>query len=805
MKKSIALILVLTFAAVTPSFAYKEEVHRFISLKAFDRMLAGLKANVGVDKNGSAGGFPLRALVAQGSFDEDAGNRSLNHFYDPVHDAALRVPVLLCIPLGQTARNWGVDGLGENEFSTTIAREDYETAVLGPDAATRDAALMHLFLSLGHSIHLVQDMAQPEHTRNDQHLPGSQLVLKNGTEASLYEEWSLANVLPPQSLVSFDGYPNISLPTAFDYFSNAKQQGLADFANNWFVTQDTNYDDEKESGHCEYYTLPNISVAAGRTQEVSEAVRDDVGGIFVVQVQERIFTSNPVDHYAGVQETDPFHTFLSSVDLETRLLVAPEKYSLGDASYLTRASMLIPRAVGYSAGYLDHFFRGKINVVFTPNRFGTYDVTVTNLSKEKIGSDARIRAVYAPGSSYLGINTDTAVLLDNPIAYYVSSFNGLGQLSSVTIPNVPIFGLQPGDSVNDFERRVVIRGTLGSEYDDVIGFVEPKPAPIGGNRIVMDRFHAWNNTVTLDAIGIDGDGSLVTLAPPSADGTWYGGLLSGGEYLDGSSLAPDGKTFVVQPQGNDSYVNVFQLGDLTNVQTILPRRLDGWPVRLDSRVSWTNQSLRFVAISVHTCNDADSPACFAGFDQLGVAYVDPFTGTAEWHRFPQFPNWNPFQGWPAAVMSILGSTTAMSGDDQFLYFVPSDASAAGRINLADFTVSFVATPPAGLSFAGFGEYPFVLRSDGSLMSLGLNSPSGYGFYTYDWTNATWSQPFSFVQTSSLARSPNSPEFAYVKGGPCGQDQVWIYNFATNTQRPASTSCGNEVQFDRIRWIAWPKQ
>jgi len=514
-----------------------------------------------------------------------------------------------------------------------------------------------------------------------------------------------------------------------------------------------------------------------------------------------------MDRYVPVQETDPFHTFLSSVDLETRQLVAPDKYSLGDASYLTRASMLIPRAVGYSAGYIDHFFRGKINVVWTPNRFGTYDVTVTNLSREKIGADARIRAVYAPGSSYLGINTDTAVLLDNPIVYYASGFNGLGQQASVTIPNIPIFGLQPGDSVNDFERRVVIEGTLGSEYNDVIGLVQHKPAPIaGGNRIVMNRFHAWNNVVTLDEIGVDGDGNLLTLAPPSSDGTWYGGLsLSGNAILDGTSLAPDGKTFVVQPQNNGSYAEVFQLGDLPNVQTIRPHRSDGWPIPLSSRVSWANQSTKFVAISVKTCNDADSPACFAGWDQLGMAYVDPFTGVAEWHRFPQFPNWNPVQPWPAAVMSMLGSITAMSGNDQFLYFAPVDSSKPGRINLADFTVSFVATPPSGLSFAPFGAYPLLLRDDGSLMSLGVNSPGGGGFYTYDWANGTWSQPFAFMQFSSYARSPNSPEFAYTKGGPCGQSQIWIYNFATNTQRPASTSCGNEVEFDRIRWITWPKQ
>ncbi|HEY6214517.1 MAG TPA: hypothetical protein VIW45_19625, partial [Vicinamibacterales bacterium] len=379
MKKRIALAL-LALAIAAPSFAYKEEVHRVISLKAFDRMTADLKLHLGVEKFATAGGTQLRVLMGQGAYDEDAGINSLNHFLDPVHNAApLSVRPMGCIPAGQNARDWAI-WAANNNYCTEAARYDYQVAVLGPNAATRDAALNHLFLSLGHSIHLVQDMAQPEHVRNDQHLPfATKYLLDNGTQASIYEEWGLVHLLGKFPAVSYDDYPNVSLPTSYDYFTNANLSGLADFANGNFVTQDTNYDDEKHPWlYCHTYSQPDISTAAERIIPATEQAYDEDGNQVIVSIKEKVYTSFPFDHYVKVQEEDIYHDFFSSVDLETRDLIAQGKYSLGDGSYLTRASMLIPRAVGYSAGYLDHFFRGKMEVTWSQKSSGNYDITIKN-------------------------------------------------------------------------------------------------------------------------------------------------------------------------------------------------------------------------------------------------------------------------------------------------------------------------------------------------------------------------------------------------------------------------------------------
>lgn len=480
------LVSLAILAIATSGFAYLEPVHRILSVKAFDRTSADFKGHLGIDRAALLDGQQLRAIVAQAAEDEDDQDplpvvdfsaRALNHFFDPTSFgpfSALRVPISACAPVGESAQHWCIDGTG-NSYSLRSAHESYAAALMAPNNATRDVYLKDLIASLGHQIHLVQDMAQPEHTRNDQHLPGSEAILGNGTTASLYEEWSVINLLGLNPAVSYDGYPNVVLARSQDYFADDGGNGLAQFANRAFVTQDTNYDDEKVPGKCVTFKEPVFGAAIERVEVVNEAVRDAFGGVTILPILEHVYTARPEDKYLSTPVEDVGHTFLSSLDLETRMLTGP-KFSLGDLSMLTRASILIPRAVGYSAGYLDHFFRGKIDVIWRRNPAGGgFDVKVTNLSAEAIGADARIRALYAPGSAYLGLpaGSDTGVILSDYLSTLVPGFNGLASGASVTIPNVSVPYLHAGDDVHRFERRIVITGTLGSEPSDVIGLVQP--------------------------------------------------------------------------------------------------------------------------------------------------------------------------------------------------------------------------------------------------------------------------------------------------------------------------------------------
>jgi len=128
--------------------------------------------------------------------------RVFNHFYDPVNDRALTVP--LFGTLGEKAPNWALgtnDFLAElqatnatrrNHFTVHDAREAMFRALTGRDAATGNRAIVPdgngsargplddveaeqvrktywatTFRALGDVLHLVEDRAQPQHVNND--------------------------------------------------------------------------------------------------------------------------------------------------------------------------------------------------------------------------------------------------------------------------------------------------------------------------------------------------------------------------------------------------------------------------------------------------------------------------------------------------------------------------------------------------------------------------------------------------------------------------------------------------------------
>ncbi len=504
MKKIAAAVAVSVFLAANGN-AYKEPVHARITALAVERVVTDVEKRLGVSKDFPVRGERLRTWVELGSIHEDSRiprPRSLNHFLNPIDEAPLTVGrAPLCITAGERADLWALGLAGPNDYSIPRARSHYLEALVGPNPGSRNLNLKELFYSLGHIVHLVQDMAQPEHTRNDQHLPWLRGFLVNAVDASFYEEWGLANLAPPAPnppLVSFDGYANVSLPDYASYFHTTHRspiglpagRGLADFANRNFVTQDTNYGDY---GHlvdqpCYDYPAPLERETSFRLQTVRRSVLLPDGTCCIVrEVDESILTSFPVDHYSGAQEVDPFHTFVSAVDIESRKYDANARfYSLGDESLQTRAAMLIPRAVGYSAGLIEHFFRGEIDADW--KKTGTapnfsYELTITNRSGETIGADAKISAIYRTDPSYFGrTNSDDtgSILRSADLAQLVPGFRGLAAGQSVTFTVPQIFALKWGDEITKFERRIAIRGTLGTEQDAVIGLVQSGSGPDKG-------------------------------------------------------------------------------------------------------------------------------------------------------------------------------------------------------------------------------------------------------------------------------------------------------------------------------------
>jgi hypothetical protein len=491
-----ALSTLILLVLPSDAWAYGRKVHGRITETAFSRLSVDFRARLGITATTSIAGQTAQEWMIQGSQEEDNFPRPICHFFDPVNKTRLtigRYPGFCFSILGTNRADWWAldpskQGV-QNGSDIADAAAHYREAVLGPNPGSRAVGGKYLFLDLGHVVHLVEDMSQPEHTRNDQHLTYSNFFLNNGYKPSIYESWADDWIAPATknagvSKVSFNGYPVLSLDSFESYFTTDQRtpddrsvgRGLADFANRSFVTQDTNYGDYSPRTQCEIYPEPRIADATMRSRDFSYSVYAPDGSIVLQKVREDVFSLLLLDDNVTFDPTDDFHSHYSSIDIETRRYDPSARfYSLSDESYNSRAQMLIPRATGYAAGLVQRFFSGKLDAAWTKNpTTGKWDVKITNLGSEKIGADARIKVIYLAAPSYFGYGNsdDTARILDDPLAALVPNFAGIAAGASVEIKGFSIPFLRGSDPITQFERRIVIEGTVGKDSGRVVSLVQ---------------------------------------------------------------------------------------------------------------------------------------------------------------------------------------------------------------------------------------------------------------------------------------------------------------------------------------------
>lgn len=279
----------------------------------------------------------------------------------------------------------------------------------------------------------------------------------------------------------------MKLPSYSAYFKSGDRRGLAEFSNFNFVTRDTNYDTYDIAGwinqRCVTYSVPRLNDAQPRIEVVTDYVLNDpaMSGPSPVTRPEIVYSFNTWDAYKQLGSNDQYHTHLSSIDHEVKRMGLSDPvngedgfFSLSDLSYLSRAAILVPRAVEYSAGMMDHFFRGQVSVTWLPNSDGSYNAVLRNDSSERLGAQTRIMAFYQASPVYLNRTNgeDLQLILNDPLAFWDPGFDGLEPGESMVLAHIPVLGLHPGDSLLQFERRILIMGPLGNEPDAVIPLVQ---------------------------------------------------------------------------------------------------------------------------------------------------------------------------------------------------------------------------------------------------------------------------------------------------------------------------------------------
>lgn len=405
---------------------------------AYHQPLSWIPQSTVEDQNSATRLLPIRNWVVRGGIREDdlkpgdynpkdgpapdpdprsPSERVFNHFYDPVHDQ----PLTVVVAFGKKATDWALgtvdafttlspDSSRGNHFSWADARNNMFFAMTAErdansdgvrSAAEREADAEErlyrwatTFRSLGNVMHLLEDTAQPQHSRNDRHDPYSNYF---DPERQAYEAFTNARLLGANNVGGVDptqgeqyvrslnglpisqsylsppmdanGYPAVSFSTPLRFFTTrakadtaaidpSSRLGLADYTNRGFFTNGTLPDN---SGF-DYPPTP---------------VSDGVNGY-------SSFTSTCFD-FPNLFGRHPSCTLYSHVvpdlvqpgrsDVSSKVPVVAEgmwrrgagftgtgDFTIGPPVFQVQGDLAIPRAIAYSAGIVNYFFRGQLTV-----------------------------------------------------------------------------------------------------------------------------------------------------------------------------------------------------------------------------------------------------------------------------------------------------------------------------------------------------------------------------------------------------------------------------------------------------------
>ena len=320
-------------------------------------------------------------------------------------------------------------------------------------------------------MHHIQDMAQPQHVKNEPHPPY--------VRGSLYEHYT--DEKPVREALPFPGYdPVFSLDPNGDHttFNTPRKlwetgdgRGIAEFTNRNFITYEHNFTGSLD--HAESNPIyPNPDGTAARITSI------DVSGIPSLSL-----APTPLDgkmYFLGTQVADNYRsdqsksnnltsTFsiydddLKQFHLRINCLPTTEVipssnctqeavFSVNRFTMNAAHSFLIKRAVGYSAGLINYFFRGvgKIDLVLDLQNAGGY--VIQNLSEEAL-----------KGTFYLYYDDEN----DNRVLYKTWPTQGeLLPHGQLTVAGFP----PPTDSnhvpKNPGQYMLVFKGKMGQEGDD---------------------------------------------------------------------------------------------------------------------------------------------------------------------------------------------------------------------------------------------------------------------------------------------------------------------------------------------------
>ena len=439
----IAVVIILTRSS---TYSFEVNTHSALSERAVqnssvdDFLKSQLGLTVGVETNLSDGNTTRTVIrwMQEGSVREDDNIRPANHFHDPLRtwDRAS--------PFGFSAICWAQatncrGGSVANDFSWQQARQRYFNSLIASVQAERDQNLALTFQTLGQLIHLVQDVATPAHSRVDSHFissDGFHVFAEDIVGTSLFDQLTGVSTGFDPAILTVPANPLAPIPIGRIIDTTDPDQvaavpsagtniGMAEYSNSNFLSDGTIF-----SG----FVFPRVE-SLGTSIKVK-------GVTYFPKIAE----GELVDHFVAQDHKQNF--FLSQKK--------GRKNVPNSLVFTDYARKLLPRAVGYSAGFIDYFFRGRMDVVISEDQTSETELRVkvrnTTPDEDTMGKTGAIVGALR-------------YILSGQEFFSVSD---LRQLTLTRDFQELVFNLVPPDGAEEAFLTVVYKGQLGLEEEAVM-------------------------------------------------------------------------------------------------------------------------------------------------------------------------------------------------------------------------------------------------------------------------------------------------------------------------------------------------
>jgi hypothetical protein len=337
--------------------------------------------------------------------------------------SATAQPAAPCLVMGPTdSNNWSHYGTGQSNFPYTVAPAtdcgldgdlpyvcSYKSAkillfkaITQQQIADRTALTQELIANLGHVLHHIQDMAQPQHVRNEMHCDKPvcdylSLTMNGFGSPSLFEvyveDFYLANVSlfsnqaqASQSLRTLPT-PFFQVPDAFwSDFSGTQGRGIADFTSYNFLSAGT--------GPTAVFAAGGLSIKP----DPAHPQPSQFGQLAIAATCSGSKLPQPIGVPTYLTGTIIDKQGASPTRANAPLGDLSVAQSAGNAAYWPVVQncvtydqamyLLVPQAIRYSAWFIDFLFRGSSSIYGEISADGT-TLTIKNTSptNELLNSD----------------------------------------------------------------------------------------------------------------------------------------------------------------------------------------------------------------------------------------------------------------------------------------------------------------------------------------------------------------------------------------------------------------------------------